>query len=114
MKNGSCKRTGSLSGILSSTARVSVDYCSYIETTEELKERRANVEFFHLFLFCLIKNVPSFGQNMRQGFLNELLTIICQTCGFCQQNSEKCLELFVWFSLDCPTIIVSVCLYCWP
>ena len=51
---------------------------------------------------------------MRQGFLNELLTNICQTCGFCQQNSEKCLELFVWFSLDCPTIIVSVCLYCWP
>lgn len=34
---------------------------------------------------------------MRQGFLNELLTIICQTCGFCQQSSEKCLELFVCF-----------------
>ena len=57
LKNGSCKRTGSLSGILSSIARVSVDYCRIVSLAilRQLRSWRSDGLMLNSFIyFCFV------------------------------------------------------------
>ena len=115
LKNGSCKRTGSLSGILSSIARVSVDYCRIVSLAilRQLRSWRSDGLMLNSFIyFCFVwsKMHQVLGKTWGKVSWMNCWRSFVKHVGFCQQSSEKCLELFVWFSLDCSTIIVSVCL----